>query len=79
MADIDVSKLSITEIDQITCFNNANELEFIMDEIQEGAINNTQEKCDITGRGGRKMGALKKNKGVTISATNICNSLWRWC
>lgn len=70
MADIDVSKLSITEIDQITCFNNANELEFIMDEIQEGAINNTQEKSDITGRGGRKIGSLKKNKGVTISATN---------
>ena len=45
MADIDVSKLSITEIDQITCFNNAGELEFIMDEIQEGTISNTQEKA----------------------------------
>lgn len=70
MADIDVSKLSITEIDQITCFNNAGELEFIMDEIQEGAINNTQEKVDITGRGGRKIGSLKKNKAVTVTATN---------
>lgn len=70
MADIDVSKLSITEIDQITCFNNSGELEFIMDEIQEGSISNTQEKSDITGRGGRKIGSLKKNKGVTISATN---------
>lgn len=70
MADIDVSKLSITEIDQIICFNNAGELEFIMDEIQEGAINNTQEKVDITGRGGRKIGSLKKNKAVTITATN---------
>lgn len=70
MANIDVSKLSITEIDQITCFNNAGELEFIMDEIQEGAINNAQEKVDITGRGGRKIGSLKKNKAVTITATN---------
>ena len=70
MEDIDVRKLSITEIDQITCFNNAGELEFIMDEIQEGAINNTQEKVDITGRGGRKIGSLKKNKAVTITATN---------
>lgn len=67
---VDVSKLSITEIDQITCFNNADELEFIMDEIQEGTINNTQEKVDITGRGGRKIGSLKKNKAVTVSATN---------
>lgn len=67
---IDVNKLSITQIDQITCFNNANELEFIMDEIQEGSINNTQEKTDMTGKGGRKIGSLKKNKGVTVSATN---------
>ena len=67
---VDVNKLTITEIDQITCFNNANELEFIMDEIQEGSINNTQEKTDITGKGGRKIGSLKKNKGVTVSATN---------
>ena len=67
---IDVSKLSITQIDQITTFNNANELELIMDEIQEGNINNTQEKTDITGKGGRKIGSLKKNKGVTVTATN---------
>lgn len=70
MANIDVNKLSITQIDQITCFNNANELEFIMDEIKEGSISNTQEKTDITGKGGRKIGSIKKNKAVTVSATN---------
>lgn len=67
---INVDKLSIQTIDQITCFNNANELEFIMDEIQNGTISNTQEKSDLTGKGGRKIGSLKKNKGVTVSATN---------
>ena len=67
---INVDKISITQIDQITCFNNADELEFIMDEVQEGSINNTQEKVDITGRGGRKISSLKKNKAVTVSATN---------
>ena len=67
---VDVNKLSIQTIDQITCFNNANELEFIMDEVQNGNINNTQDKTDITGRGGRKIGSLKKNKAVTITATN---------
>lgn len=59
---VNADKLIITEIDQITCFNNANELEFIMDEVQEGSVNNTQDKEDITGRGGRKIGSLKKNK-----------------
>lgn len=67
---VNADKLIITEIDQITCFNNANELEFIMDEVQEGSVNNTQDKEDVTGRGGRKIGSLKKNKGVTISATS---------
>lgn len=67
---VDVNQLVITEVAQITAFNNAGELEFIMDEIQEGSINNTQEKTDITGRNGRKIASLKKNKAVTVSATN---------
>lgn len=67
---VDVNQLIITEVAQITAFNNAGELEFIMDEIQEGSINNTQEKTDITGRNGRKIASLKKNKAVTITATN---------
>lgn len=67
---VDVSKLIITEVAQITAFNNAGELEFIMDEVQNGTIQNTQEKADITGKGGRKIASLKKNKTVTVSATN---------
>ena len=67
---VDVSKLIITEVAQITAFNNAGELEFIMDEVQNGSIKNSQEKSDITGRNGRKIASLKKNKAVTVSATN---------
>lgn len=67
---VDVSKLIITEIAQITAFNNAGELEFILDEVQDGSISNSQEKTDITGRNGRKIASLKKNKAVTISANN---------
>lgn len=67
---VDVSKLIITEVAQITAFNNAGELEFIMDEVQNGTIQNSQEKSDITGRNGRKIASLKKNKAVTVSATN---------
>ena len=37
---VDVSKLIITEVGQITAFNNAGELEFIMDEDQNGSIKN---------------------------------------
>lgn len=67
---IDVSKLTITEIDQMTTFNNAGELEFIMDEMSDATISNTEEKVDITGKGGRKIGSLKKNKAVKVTGTN---------
>ncbi len=67
---VDVSKLVITEVAQITAFNNAGELEFIMDEVQNGSIKNTQEKSDVQGRNGRKIASLKKNKAVTVSASN---------
>ena len=67
---VDISKLIITEVAQITAFNNAGELEFIMDEIQNGSIKNSQEKADVTGRNGRKIASLKKNKAVTVSASN---------
>ena len=40
---VDVSKLIITEVAQITAFNNAGELEFIMDEVHQ----------KLTGKGGR--------------------------
>lgn len=67
---INIDKLIITEIDKITAFNNANELEFIMDELTDATISNTEEKVDVVGRGGRKISSLKKNKAVTIKGTN---------
>lgn len=67
---VDVNKLIITQVDQITAFNNAGELEFILDELQDTTIANSEEKVDITGKGGRKISSLKKNKAVTISGTN---------
>lgn len=70
MAEINTDKLIITSIDQITAYNNANELEFIMDELQDSTISNTQENTDVTGKNGAVIGTLKRNKAVTISGTN---------
>lgn len=67
---VDVNKLIITEVAQIMAFNNADELEFILDEVQDGTVSNTEEKSDVTGRNGRKIATIKKNKAVTISANN---------
>lgn len=70
MTEVNVEKLSITQVDQITAFNNADELEFIMDEVTETTLSQEEEITDITGRGGRKIGSLKKNKAVTGKGTN---------
>ena len=43
---------------------------FTLDELQNGSIANTEETTDITGKAGRKLAKLKKNKGATVSATN---------
>lgn len=67
---INIDKLIITEIDKITGFNNANELELIMDELTDTTISNTEEKVDVIGKGGRKISSLKKNKAVTVKGTN---------
>lgn len=67
---INVEKLSVTQVDQITAFNNADEIEFIMDEVQDTTLSQEEEITDITGRGGRKIGSLKKNKAVTGKGTN---------
>lgn len=69
VTDINIDKLSITQVDQITAFYG-NDLEFIMDEVTETTLSQEEEITDITGRGGRKIGSLKKNKAVTGKGTN---------
>lgn len=67
---VNTDRLLITSIDQITAYNNANELAFIMDELQDATLSNTQENTDITGKNGAVIGQLKRNKAVTISGNN---------
>lgn len=69
VTDINIDKLSITQVDQIIAFDG-NDLEFIMDEVTETTLSQEEEITDITGRGGRKIGSLKKNKAVTGKGTN---------
>lgn len=60
----------ITSLDQLMTFNNADELEFVMDELQDTTISNSQENNDITGKNGAVIGTLKRNKAVTVSGNN---------
>ena len=67
---VSADKLFITSVDKITAFNNANEVEFILDEIQDCTISNSQDNTDITGKNGTIIGTLKRNKAVTVSGNN---------
>ena len=67
---MNVADITITSLETITAFDLTGAYRFTLDELQNAKIENTQEKTDITGKQGRKLGSIKKNKAVTISGTN---------
>lgn len=68
---MNIDKFTITSYDQLTGFDRATgSLEMIMDELTDCTIAQEEEKTDITGRGGRTIGSLKRNKKTTVSGTN---------
>lgn len=76
MSNIVVNDLSITSLETIMCFGiNGGVHRFTLDELQNATISNTQENTALTGKGGRTIGQLKRNKAVTVSGTNGMVSL----
>lgn len=67
---VNVNDITITSLDVITAYSMAGVPRFILDELQDATISHSQERQEITGKGGRKLNSLKKNKAVTISGTN---------
>ena len=66
-----VNDITITSLETITAFDIATgNFKFVLDELQNATIAQSQEKTDITGKQGRKLTSLKRNKGVTISGNN---------
>lgn len=66
-----IADLTITSLETITCFNlTTGAFKFALDELQNASIANSQETVDITGKSGRKLSTLKRNKTVTVSGTN---------
>lgn len=63
--------LTITSLETITGFAlNTGSYLFTLDELQNASIANSEEKVDITGKQGRKLSSLKRNKTVTVSGAN---------
>lgn len=68
---MNINDITITSLEVITAFDIVTgNFKFALDELQNATIAQSQEKTDITGKQGRKLNSLKKNKAVTISGTN---------
>ena len=68
---MNLNDLTFTSIETITAFDvSSGDYKWTLDELQNFTISQTEEKTDVTGRGGRKLTSFKRNKGVTISGAN---------
>lgn len=68
---MNIDKFTITSYDQIMGFDKTNgSLDMILDELSDFTLSHEEEKTDITGKGGRIISSLKKNKKVTGKGTN---------
>ena len=68
---MNVKDLTITSLETITAFGiTSGSYLFTLDELQNASIAQTQESQEITGKQGRKLSTLKRNKAVTISGAN---------
>lgn len=66
-----INDITITSLDTITAFDVVTgEYLFTLDELQNASIAQAEEKTDITGKSGRKLTSLKKNKSITVSGGN---------
>ena len=68
---MNINDIAITSLEEISGFDiPTGAYLFTLDELQNGSIANSEEKQDITGKQGRKLTSLKKNKSVVVSGTN---------
>lgn len=68
---MNIKDITITSLETISAFDLVTgNYRFTLDELQNATIANTQESTEITGKGGRKLSNLKRNKAVTVSGTN---------
>ena len=71
MSKLVVADLMISSLETITAFGiNGGTHRFTLDELQNATIANSQDNTALTGKGGRTIGQLKRNKAVTVSGTN---------
>lgn len=67
---VKMSDLTITSLDTLKAFRMNGDFWFVLDELQDATISQTQDQEEVTGRGGRRINTLKRNKACTVSGNN---------
>lgn len=68
---VNIYDLAPTSLETITAFDVVTgSYLFAMDELHNASLAQGEEKIDITGKHGRKLNSLKRNKTLTVSGTN---------
>lgn len=68
---VNIFDLAPTSLETITAFDVVTgSYLFTMDELQNASLSQGEEKIDITGKQGRKLTSLKRNKTLTVSGSN---------
>lgn len=68
---LNVNDLIITSLETATAFSRkTGALLWILDEMSQATISNTEDKEKLSGRNGRTLGSLKKNKAATVKGTS---------
>lgn len=68
---MNINDITITSLETITAFDiSTGNYKFTLDELQDATLTQSQDSQEITGRQGRKLASLKRNKAVTISGSN---------
>ena len=68
---LNIADLTITSLETISAFDVVTgAYKFAIDELQSATIAQSQDETEITGKQGRRLATLKRNKSVTISGSN---------
>lgn len=68
---MNINDITITSLETITAFDCVTgSYLFTLDELQSATIAQTQDSQEVTGKQGRKLTSLKRNKAVTVSGNN---------
>ena len=68
---VNIADLAITSLETVQVYDiQTGAYKFTLDELQSTTIAQNEEETEITGKRGRRITSLKRNKTVTISGTN---------